>query len=64
MGPVGEAGPEAIIPLTRPRRARELAETSRLLDLLDLLDLLSAGRRRRRRSPGRRPLGASSTALP
>lgn len=34
MGPVGEAGPEVIIPLTRPQRARELAETSGLLDLL------------------------------
>ncbi|MFF5360906.1 hypothetical protein ACFY4I_16175 [Streptomyces scabiei] len=34
MGPVGEAGPKVIIPLTRPQRARALAEASRLLDLL------------------------------
>ncbi|WP_371095067.1 hypothetical protein [Streptomyces sanglieri] len=31
---VGEAGPEVIIPLTRPARARQLAEKSGLTDLL------------------------------
>ena len=31
---VGEAGPEVVIPLTRPKRARELAEQSGLTALL------------------------------
>ncbi|ONK13126.1 hypothetical protein [Streptomyces sp. MP131-18] len=31
---IGEAGPEVVIPLTRPRRAFELAEQSGLLELL------------------------------
>lgn len=31
---VGEAGPEAVIPLMRPRRAAQLAEQSGLIDLL------------------------------
>ncbi|WP_019548476.1 phage tail tape measure protein [Streptomyces sulphureus] len=34
MGLVGEAGPEVVIPLSRPRRAAELAEQSGLLDML------------------------------
>lgn len=34
VGLVGEAGPEVIIPLTRPRRAVELAMRSGLLDIL------------------------------
>lgn len=37
---VGEAGPEVIIPLTRPQRARQLAEES------GLAELLAAGSRR------------------
>ncbi|XVV34940.1 hypothetical protein ACQPXT_13220 [Streptomyces sp. CA-100214] len=31
---IGEAGPEVVIPLTRPRRARQLAERSGLLGIL------------------------------
>ncbi|MFB7496096.1 phage tail tape measure protein [Streptomyces sp. NPDC056161] len=31
---IGEAGPEVVIPLTRPKRAAELAEQSGLLDML------------------------------
>lgn len=31
---IGEAGPEVVIPLTRPQRARQLAEESGLLDIL------------------------------
>lgn len=34
VGLVGEAGPEVIIPLTRPARARQLAEESGLADML------------------------------
>lgn len=33
---VGEAGPEVIIPLSRPQRARELAEQSGLFDVLGM----------------------------
>ncbi|WP_061443897.1 phage tail tape measure protein [Streptomyces sp. CCM_MD2014] len=31
---IGEAGPEVVIPLTRPKRARQLAQESGLLDIL------------------------------
>ncbi|MGO4422642.1 hypothetical protein AB4Z54_29060, partial [Streptomyces sp. MCAF7] len=31
---IGEAGPEVIIPLTRPQRARQLAEQANLAELL------------------------------
>jgi hypothetical protein len=34
VGLVGEAGPEVIIPLTRPQRARQLAQESGLVDML------------------------------
>lgn len=34
LGLVGEAGPEVIIPLTRPQRARQLAQDSGLVDML------------------------------
>ncbi|MFC8889596.1 hypothetical protein ACFT54_10295, partial [Streptomyces cinereoruber] len=34
LGLVGEAGPEVIIPLTRPQRARQLVEQSRLMDVI------------------------------
>jgi hypothetical protein len=37
---VGEAGPEVVIPLTRPARARELAEQSGLVAMLQLKELL------------------------
>lgn len=47
MAMVGEAGREVVIPLTRPARARELAEKSGLLDILAGMKVpeLSAGRR-------------------
>lgn len=47
MAMVGEAGKEVVIPLTRPARARELAEKSGLLDILAGMKVpeLSAGRR-------------------
>ncbi|MFF5668788.1 hypothetical protein ACFY8S_01405 [Streptomyces hygroscopicus] len=43
VGLIGEAGPEVIIPLTRPQRARQLAEQSGLLDILGAADGSSRG---------------------
>jgi predicted PurR-regulated permease PerM len=40
---IGEAGPEAVIPLTRPARAVELAQQSGLVDLLIRRGVVQAG---------------------
>lgn len=52
---IGEAGPEVVIPLSRPQRARELAEQS------GLVDILAAGLRNDRRSS--RPAGGQQPTI-
>ncbi|WP_008411597.1 phage tail tape measure protein [Streptomyces sp. SM8] len=39
---IGEAGPEVVIPLTRPRRAQQLAQQSGLVDMLTRAGVLGA----------------------
>lgn len=60
---IGEAGPEVVLPLTQPRRARELAAESGLLDVLMSGSSNLTGARAAGRSSGAAGTGAGGVVV-